>query len=73
MTADGDEFSVPPQFHTAIVDYARHIAYGYDEDNSELEAFCFDKYQRAVADLSALRLKRAGRSNPQFRVQGYHF
>lgn len=73
MDDDADEPAIPSEFHRALVDYARGVAYGSLEDHAELEAFYLDKFARAVAELKALRVMRAGRGPAQMRVQGIHF
>ncbi len=68
-----DEPACPEEFHRAIVDYASSVRFGAIEDNPELEAFYFDKFERKVAQLGALRLTRGGSQIAQMRVEGIHY
>lgn len=74
LVEDDDEPSVLPiEFRRGIVEYAKSLAYGALEDNSEQEAFYLDKFERIAARLAALRVSRHGRGPAQMRVQGVHW
>lgn len=72
MDDDADEPVVPPEYHRAIVDYARGIAIASGEDVPDERAIYMQSFDRAVESLRRLRNSKGRRGVSQVRVVGIH-
>lgn len=63
----------PEEFHLAPVHYAASVAYGFDEDNTDLHSYHQLAFENFVEGLRQLRFSRQARGPALMQIQGVHF